>query len=71
MRFTMTGENPNAVDAAGISVFKIRYFAVFFSGILAGIAGGVMVTTVIGSGIFMGGTYGFGFLAIAIMIFGQ
>ncbi|ATZ16641.1 simple sugar transport system permease protein [Entomoplasma freundtii] len=71
MRFTMTGENPNAVDAAGISVVKIRYWAVFFSGILAGLAGGVMITTVIGSGIFIGGTYGFGFLALAIMIFGQ
>lgn len=71
MRYTMTGENPNAVDAAGVSVIKIRYGAVFFSGILAGMAGGVMVTTVIGSGIFTGGVYGYGFLALAIMIFGQ
>lgn len=71
MRYTMTGENPNAVDAAGVSVNKYRYIAVFFSGILAGFAGGAIVTTVIGVGSFSGTTYGFGFLALAIMIFGQ
>lgn len=71
MRYTMTGENPNAVAAAGLSVVKIRYLAVFFSGVLAGISGGVLICTPVGSGTFLGTTYGLGFLAIAIMIFGQ
>lgn len=71
LRFSMTGENPSAVDAAGISVYKIRYWGVFISGLLAGLAGGVLVTTVVGSGVFSGSVYGLGFLALAIMIFGQ
>ncbi|WP_036269022.1 ABC transporter permease [Mesoplasma seiffertii] len=71
MRYAMVGENPNAVDAAGISVNKYRYIAVFCSGVLAGLAGGVMITTVVMGGNFGGTTMGMGFLAMAIMIFGQ
>jgi len=71
MRYSMIGENPNAVDAAGINVNKYRYLAVFLSGLMAGFAGAVLVVTVIGGGVFGGTTFGFGFLALAIMIFGQ
>ncbi|WP_031542589.1 ABC transporter permease [Mesoplasma photuris] len=70
-RYAMVGENPNAVDAAGISVVKYRYIAVFISGVLAGIAGGVMLTTIVLGGNFGGSTLGYGFLAMGIMIFGQ
>lgn len=71
MRYKMVGENPNAVDAAGISVAKYRYLAVFLSGFLAGIGGGVMICTIVGGGTFGGTTFGFGFLGLAILIFGQ
>ncbi|WP_434329547.1 ABC transporter permease [Mycoplasma capricolum subsp. capricolum] len=72
MRYAMVGENPNAIDAAGISVTKYRYVAVILSGFLAGIGGGVfVVTTVSGGGLFSGNIFGYGFLGIAIMIFGQ
>ncbi|MDQ0567501.1 ABC-type uncharacterized transport system permease subunit [Mycoplasma yeatsii] len=71
MRYAMVGENPNAIDAAGISVAKYRYIAVMFSGFLAGIGGGAFILTIVGSGTFGGSLNGYGFLAIAIMIFGQ
>ncbi|UWD35202.1 ABC transporter permease [Mycoplasma cottewii] len=71
MRYAMVGENPNAIDAAGISVTKYRYIAVMFSGFLAGIGGGAFILTIVGSGTFGGSLNGYGFLAIAIMIFGQ
>lgn len=71
MRYAMVGENPNAIDLAGISVTKYRYIAVMFSGFLAGIGGGAFILTIVGSGTFGGSLNGYGFLAIAIMIFGQ
>lgn len=71
MRYKMVGENPNAVDAAGISVVKYRYIAVLLSGFLAGLAGGIMICTIVGGGTFGGTTFGFGFLGLAILIFGQ
>jgi simple sugar transport system permease protein len=67
----MTGENPSAVQAAGINVIRYRFIAVFLSGLFAGMSGAVLVTTVIGGGVFGGTTFGYGFLALAIMIFGQ
>ena len=42
-----------------------------FSGFLAGIGGGAFILTIVGSGTFGGSLNGYGFLAIAIMIFGQ
>ncbi|ATG97626.1 ribose/galactose ABC transporter permease [Mesoplasma lactucae ATCC 49193] len=71
MRYKMVGENPNAVDAAGISVVKYRYIAVLLSGFLAGLAGGIMICTIVGGWIFGGTTFGLGFLGLAILIFGQ
>ncbi|PPE05512.1 ribose/galactose ABC transporter permease [Williamsoniiplasma lucivorax] len=71
MRYAMVGENPHAIDAAGISVHKYRYLAVFLSGVIAGIGGGLFVLTAVGNGQFTGNVLGYGFLGIAIMIFGQ
>lgn len=69
LRHVATGENPNAADAAGINVIKRRYSAVLLSGFLAAIAGGVF--TIYASGTFRGNVSGNGFLALAILIFGQ
>lgn len=69
-RHAATGENPNAIDAAGISVLKYRYSAVAMSGALAGLAGAFFVIIKL-QGKFMGSTQGWGFLALAIMIVGQ
>ena len=69
LRHIATGENPNAADAAGINVIKRRYSAVLLSGFLAAIAGGVF--TIYASGTFRGNVSGNGFLALAILIFGQ
>ena len=64
-----TGENPNAVDAAGINVIKRRYIAVLLSGFLAGLAGAVF--PMFASQTFRGSVNGNGFIALAILIFGQ
>ncbi|MDQ7983171.1 MAG: ABC transporter permease [Spiroplasma sp.] len=69
LRHVATGENPNAAAAAGINVIKRRYSAVLISGFLAAIAGAVF--TMYASGTFRGVVSGNGFLAIAILIFGQ
>ncbi|AXK50764.1 ABC transporter permease [Spiroplasma alleghenense] len=69
-RYAACGENPHAVDAAGINVIKYRYIAIIISGMLAGLAGAMFVVVEI-SGSFRGSTAGWGFLALAIMIVGQ
>ncbi|PPE05508.1 ABC transporter permease [Williamsoniiplasma lucivorax] len=71
MRYAMVGENPNAIDAAGISVKKYRYLAVFSAGVIGGLGGGLFVLTAVGNGNFTGNILGYGFLGVAIMIFGQ
>ncbi|WP_374695813.1 ABC transporter permease [Spiroplasma endosymbiont of Polydrusus formosus] len=63
------GENPNAVDSAGINVIRTRYKAVIISGCLAGLAGAMFTYYV--SGQFRGDVQGQGYIALAIMIFGQ
>ncbi|WP_338972483.1 ABC transporter permease [Spiroplasma endosymbiont of Panorpa germanica] len=69
-RYAAAGENPNAVDAAGINVIKYRYIAIVISGMLAGLSGAMFVV-IKTSGSFRGSTDGWGFLALAIMIVGQ
>lgn len=69
LRHIATGENPNAADAAGINVIKRRYSAVLISGFLAAMAGAVF--TMYASATFRAVVNGNGFLAIAILIFGQ
>ncbi len=68
----LVGEHPHAADSVGINVYKMRYAGTSISGILAGIGGffysvGVMDGNVNGHT----GVAGFGFLALAVMIFGQ
>ena len=70
MRLRACGENPQAVDAAGADVVKIRWTAVIISGALSGIAGICFAYSLLGS--FSPTIYqGFGYLAIAAMIFGN
>lgn len=72
LRLRACGEHPQAADSVGINVYFMRYAGVSISGILAGIGGffysvGVMDGNVNGHT----GVAGFGFLALAVMIFGQ
>lgn len=69
LRLRAAGENPHALDAAGVSVKKIRWIGVLVSGALAGL-GGLYITIPVTTA-FSGTANGFGFLAIAILIFGQ
>ena len=70
LRLRSCGENPQAADSLGIHVFKMRYAGVTISGALAGMGGFVyaMTTTNCTSN---GDVAGFGFLALAVMIFGN
>lgn len=72
LRLRACGEHPQAADSVGINVYVMRYAGVSLSGILGGIGGffysvGVMDGNVNGHT----GVAGFGFLALAVMIFGQ
>lgn len=72
LRLRACGEHPHAADSVGISVYKMRYIGVALSGFLGGIGGffysvGVMNGNINGHT----GVAGFGFLALAVMIFGQ
>ncbi|QBQ07749.1 ribose/galactose ABC transporter permease [Spiroplasma gladiatoris] len=69
-RHIASGENPNAVSAAGINVIKYRCVAVLVSGMVAGLAGACFVI-IKNNGNFFGTVNGFGFIALAIMIVGQ
>ncbi|NQS91553.1 MAG: ABC transporter permease, partial [Chloroflexi bacterium] len=64
------GENPRAVDMKGINVTRYRFLAVLFGGMMAGLAGAFI--TLASVGIFVANiTAGRGWLAIAIVIFGD
>lgn len=69
LRLRSCGEHPQAADSVGISVYKMRYTGVVFSGFLGGI-GGLAFTVAAGSG-FQSTVAGYGFLALAVMIFGN
>jgi len=62
------GENPVAADAAGVNVFRVRYLAVLFGGLMAGIAGGYLSLAYRPSWS-EGMTVGMGWIALAITIF--
>ena len=64
------GENPHAVDTAGISVNGLRYQAVIISGVLCGVAG-TYLSTAASSGFVRDMTAGKGYLALAALIFGK
>ena len=69
LRLRACGEHPQAADAAGINVYRMRYIGVMLSGGLSSFAGAIMLVTY--SGEFNGNVAGLGFLALAALIFGQ
>lgn len=60
-----------AADSVGINVYKMRYIGVLISGFLGGLGGIVYITAGVSEWKFENGVAGFGFLALAVMIFGQ
>lgn len=70
LRLRSCGEHPQASASVGINVYKMRYAGVLISGLLAGIGGIVYITAGVSVWKFEYGVAGFGFLAMAVMIFG-
>jgi len=71
LRLRACGENPHAADSVGIHVAKMQWAGVLISGFLAGIGGLAYVVSSVQSWNFEVGVAGMGFLALAVMIFGQ
>ena len=69
LRLRACGEHPQAADSVGINVYKMRYAGVLISGFRGGV-GGLAYTLAAGSG-FNSDVGGYGFLALAVMIFGN
>jgi len=69
LRLRSCGEHPQASDSAGINVYAMRYAGVMISGALAGLGGLVFVVPT--STQFNAEVSGYGFLALAVLIFGQ
>ena len=70
LRLRSCGENPQAADSLGINVHKMRYAGVSISGALAGM-GGFVYSLTTANCTSNGDVAGFGFLALAVMIFGN
>ena len=70
LRLRSCGENPQAADSLGINVYKMRYAGVSISGALAGM-GGFVYSLTTANCTSNGDVAGFGFLALAVMIFGN
>ncbi|WP_027334674.1 ABC transporter permease [Mycoplasmopsis felifaucium] len=69
LRFKAVGENPQAVDVAGLNVYKFKWQGIILTGVFAGVAGGIFAQNL--QGAFTGTTLGLGFLALAVMIMGH
>ncbi len=69
LRIRACGENPHAADSLGINIYRLRFLAVSLSGLLAGIGGVTFMTNT--STEYAPTVAGFGFLAIAVLIFGN
>ncbi|MFC0331166.1 ABC transporter permease [Paenibacillus sepulcri] len=69
LRLRACGEYPQAAEAAGINVRRIRYMGVMISGAFSGLGGAVLLVTIAGE--FTGTVAGLGFLSLAALIFGQ
>ena len=70
LRLRAVGENPAAVDTAGVSVVGLRFAAVFICGILCGLAGAYLATG-LQAGFVKDMTAGRGFIALAALIFAK
>lgn len=70
LRLRSCGENPQAADSLGINVYRMRYAGTTISGALAGMGGFVYALTTANCSA-NGDVAGFGFLALAVMIFGN
>ncbi|MDK1377422.1 ABC transporter permease [Sinorhizobium sp. 6-70] len=70
LRLRAVGENPGAVDTAGISVIWLRYRAVICCGILCGFAGAYL-SLAMTAGFVKGMTAGKGYIALAALIFAK
>lgn len=71
LRLMACGEHPHAADSVGINVYKMRWAGVLISGFLGGLGGIVYITAGVSEWKFEYGVAGFGFLSLAVMIFGQ
>lgn len=71
LRLLACGEHPQAADSVGINVYKMRYAGVLISGFCGGIGGIIYITAANSQWDFIYGVAGAGFLALAVMIFGQ
>lgn len=71
LRLKACGENPSAADSVGINVTRYRYYGVLISGALAGIGALAYILPTQSFWNSASGVAGFGFLALAVMIFGQ
>ena len=71
LRLRACGENPQAADSLGINVYKMRYAGVLLSGALGAIGGMAYIVPPVQTWNFEVGVAGAGFLAMAVMIFGQ
>lgn len=69
MRIKASGEHPQALASAGVSVYKVRWIALMISGVLGGFAGGVILFSI--GNQFNGSVQGFGFIAVAILVLGS
>ncbi|MCL1828654.1 MAG: ABC transporter permease [Oscillospiraceae bacterium] len=71
LRLRSCGEHPQAADSVGINVYKMRWAGVVISGALGGLGGFAYIVPSVQSWNFEVGVAGMGFLALAVMIFGQ
>ena len=71
LRLCACGEHPQAADSVGINVYKMRWAGVAISGVLGGLGGFAYIVPSVQSWNFEVGVAGMGFLALAVMIFGQ
>ena len=71
LRLMACGEHPQAADSVGINVYHMRWAGVLISGVYGGLGGICYILAGVSRWKFENGVAGFGFLALAVMIFGQ